>query len=125
MSYMASNKKESKMDKNSIIKFVKRQDEEKVAFSLKLPASLKDQLQEISEKESISMNALIVAALNSFIDDDCGKTIRGLKSLLMDAQKFVDFNEEKEYANIGSPEDHEAFFKRIALRDAIHNVFIN
>lgn len=63
------------MDKKSIIKSVKRQEEEKVAFSLKLPASLKDQLQILAESESISMNSLIIATLQSFIDDDCGKKL--------------------------------------------------
>jgi hypothetical protein len=66
------------MDKSSIIQSVKRQEEDKVGFSLKLPASLKDQLQEISEKESISMNSLIIAVVQSFIDDDCGKKLRDL-----------------------------------------------
>jgi predicted transcriptional regulator len=64
------------MDKNRIIKSVKRQEEEKVAVSLKLPASLKDQLQTIAEKESISMNSIIVAVIQSFIDDDCGKKLQ-------------------------------------------------
>lgn len=113
------------MDKNSIIKSVKRQDEEKVAFSLKLPASLKDQLQEISEKESISMNGLIVAALQSFIDDDCGVTIKKLKGLLMSAQKYVDFDDELEYEHISSKSDHQEFNKRLDLRNAINSVFIN
>lgn len=67
------------MDKNSIIKSVKRQEEEKVAVSLKLPASLKDQLQTIAEKESISMNSLIVAVVQSFIDDDCGVKIKQME----------------------------------------------
>lgn len=67
------------MDKNSIIKSVKRQEEEKVAVSLKLPASLKDQLQAIAEKESISMNSLIVAVIQSFLDDDCGIKIKQME----------------------------------------------
>ncbi|MDP3586849.1 MAG: hypothetical protein Q8R58_02250 [Sulfuricurvum sp.] len=113
------------MDKNSIIKSVKRQDEEKVAFSLKLPASLKDQLQEISEKESISMNALIVAALNSFIDDDCGVTIRKLKSLLMRAKEYVDFDDEATFAQLTSYEDQQQFQKHYDLCQEINNVFIN
>lgn len=70
------------MDKSKIIKAVKRQEEEKVAVSLKLPASLKEQLQTVGEKESISMNSLIVATLQSFIDDDCGKELREAKGLL-------------------------------------------
>ncbi|MBU0721496.1 hypothetical protein KJ877_09145 [bacterium] len=72
------------MDKNKIIKSVKRQEEEKVAVSLKLPASLKEQLQKLGEKESISMNSLIVATLHSLIDDDCGKELREAKSLLLE-----------------------------------------
>lgn len=113
------------MDKNSIIKSVKRQDEEKVAFSLKLPASLKDQLQEISDKASISMNGLIVASLQSFVDDDCGETIKKLKSLLMSAQKYVDFDDESAYEHITSKEDHQEFNRRLDLRNAINSVFIN
>lgn len=70
------------MDKNKIVKSVKRQEEEKVAVSLKLPASLKEQLQKLGEQESISMNALIVATLHSLIDDDCGKELREAKGLL-------------------------------------------
>lgn len=70
------------MDKNKIIKSVKRQEEEKVAVSLKLPASLKEQLQKLGEKESISMNSLIVAVLQSFVDDECGKQWRAAKVLL-------------------------------------------
>lgn len=112
------------MDKNSIIKSLKRQDEEKVAFSLKIPASLKDDLQTISEKENVSMNGLIVAALQSFIDDDCGNTIRKLKGLLMSAQKYVDFNEEMEYERIGSKEDHDEFFKRVDLRNEINKTLL-
>lgn len=72
------------MDKNKIIKSVKRQEEEKVAVSLKLPASLKEQLQKLGEKESISMNSLIVATLHSLIDDDCGKELREAKGLLLE-----------------------------------------
>lgn len=72
------------MDKNKIIKSVKRQEEEKVAVSLKLPASLKEQLQKLGEKESISMNSLIVATLQSLIDDDCGKELREAKGLLLE-----------------------------------------
>ena len=63
------------MNKNKIIQSVKRQEEEKVGFSLKLPASLKNQLQKVAETESISMNALIVATLQSMIDDECGKEL--------------------------------------------------
>lgn len=113
------------MDKNSIIKSVKRQDEEKVAFSLKLPASLKDHLQEIAEKESISMNALIVAALNSFIDDDCGVTIRKLKSLLMRTKEYVDFDEEAAYEKLTSYEEQQQYLKHCDLCQEINNVFIN
>lgn len=72
------------MDKNKIIKSVKRQEEEKVAVSLKLPATLKVELQKLAEKESISMNSLIVATLHSLIDDDCGKELREAKGLLLD-----------------------------------------
>ena len=45
------------MNRNKIVSAVKRQEEEKVGFSLKLPISVKEELQKISEKESISMNS--------------------------------------------------------------------
>ncbi len=77
------------MDKNKIIKSVKRQEEEKVAVSLKLPASLKFELQKVAERESISMNSLIVATLHSFIDDDCGKALREAQSLLFSVYGYM------------------------------------
>ena len=82
------------MDKSKIIKSVKRQEEEKVAVSLKLPASLKEQLQKIGEQESISMNALIVATLHSMVDDDCGKQLRNAKSLLFSMEGDIRNNLE-------------------------------
>ena len=77
------------MDKNKIIKSVKRQEEEKVAVSLKLPASLKSELQKVAEQESISMNSLIVAILHSFVDDDCGKALHEAQSLLFSVYGYM------------------------------------
>lgn len=77
------------MDKSSIIKSAKGHEEEKVGFSLKLPKNLKDQLQEVSEKESVSMNALIVATLQAMINDECGKELKQAKNLLLDYRKIV------------------------------------
>ncbi|MDD5156865.1 hypothetical protein [Sulfurimonas sp.] len=60
------------MDKLKIIESVKKNSADKTAFSLKLPSSLKDDIQKICIKESISMNSLIVAVLSDFVkDDDC------------------------------------------------------
>lgn len=88
------------MDKSRIIKSAKRQDEEKVGFSLKLPKSVKDQLQTLSEKESVSMNALIVAALQSMIDDECGKELKNAKSHLIDHRNSMqDFISAIDVAN--------------------------
>ena len=70
------------MNRNKIVSTVKRQEEEKVGFSLKLPISVKEELQKISEKESISMNSLIVATLQSMIDDECGQQLLIAKTLL-------------------------------------------
>jgi hypothetical protein len=71
------------MDKSSIIKSVQGQDEEKVGFSLKLPKSLKEDLQSLCEEKSISMNALIVATMQALINDDCGKQLTVMKKLLL------------------------------------------
>lgn len=72
------------MDKSNIIKSLKGQDEEKVGFSLKLPKSLKEELHSLCEKESVSMNALIVATLQSFVNDECGKSLKVAKSILLE-----------------------------------------
>ena len=76
------NTKEDTMNRNKIVSAVKRQEEEKVGFSLKLPISVKEELQKISEKENISMNSLIVATLQSMIDDECGQQLLIAKTLL-------------------------------------------
>ena len=101
------------MNKNKIIQSVKRQEEEKVGFSLKLPASLKNQLQKVAEAESISMNALIVATLQSMIDDECGKEIALAKSLLSDYKNDLSLNIErlKEY---GIDEDNQKDFEKLS-----------
>lgn len=83
------------MDKNGIIKSVKRQEQEKVAFSLKLPASLKDQLQEISEKESVSMNSLIIAVLQSFINDECGEKLKKATRFAIEYKETLSSNFEE------------------------------
>jgi len=72
------------MDKSNIIKSLKGQDEEKVGFSLKLPKSLKEELHSLCEKESVSMNALIVATLQSLVNDECGKSLKVAKSILLE-----------------------------------------
>lgn len=78
------------MDKKSIIQAARGQEEEKVGFSLKLPKGLKDKLQEVSEKENVSMNALIVATLQAMLDDECGKQLRLAKNLLLDYRKMLE-----------------------------------
>ncbi len=78
------------MDRSSIIKSAKRHEEEKVGFSLKLPKNLKDQLQEVSEKELVSMNALIVATLQAMLDDECGRNLKQAKNLLLDYRKMIE-----------------------------------
>lgn len=107
------------MNKNKIIQSVKRQEEEKVGFSLKLPASLKNQLQKLAESESISMNALIVATLQSMIDDDCGREIDKYekdvviaKSLLSDYKNDLAFNIEK-MEDFGVDEDNVIEFNKL------------
>lgn len=78
------------MDRKSIIQSAKGHEEEKVGFSLKLPKGLKDQLQEVSDKEKVSMNALIVATLQAMMDDECGKQLRLAKKLLLDYRKTLE-----------------------------------
>jgi hypothetical protein len=107
------------MDKNSIIKSVKRQEEEKVAFSLKIPASVKEQLQIISDNESVSMNSLIVATLQSFIDDECGSELRHAKSLLNNVKPFLANNLEDDYERATDPEEFEVLGKKSALLNSI------
>ena len=64
------------MDKRKITSKVKRVDEDKVAVSLRLPKSLKDELQAYSDKEGISMNGLIIETMYSLLDDECGTKLR-------------------------------------------------
>ncbi|WP_310442353.1 hypothetical protein [Sulfurimonas sp.] len=110
------------MDKNKIIKSVKRQEEEKVAVSLKLPASLKEQLQSIGEKESISMNSLIIATLQSFVDDECGKQLRSAKVLLNDLYGRV-LNEIENIKGYGlDPDNIEYYNAQIDLKHQIEEI---
>lgn len=77
------------MDRSKIISTVKRQEEEKIGFSLKMPISLKEQLQTLAQSESISMNALIVTTLQSMLDDECGKQLAVARTLLSSSKEIV------------------------------------
>ena len=78
------------MNKKKILSTLKKQEEEKVGFSLKLPVSLKEQLQKLSETENVSMNALIVATLESMINDECGKQLILAKTLLAETRNELE-----------------------------------
>ncbi|UFS62991.1 hypothetical protein LOH54_02430 [Sulfurimonas sp. HSL-3221] len=54
------------------------QDEEKVGISLKIPKSLKERLQDYSEQQSVSMNALISAFIELGLDDDYEQLLQGI-----------------------------------------------
>lgn len=110
------------MDKNSIIKSVKRQEEEKVGFSLKLPSSLKDQMQSIAERESVSMNSLIVATLQSFIDDECGIQLNHSKDLLKSARSYLIQDIEENFDRATDQEEFEVLGKKQALVNSINTL---
>lgn len=99
------------MDKKSIIESVKRQEEEKVGFSLKLPSSLKDQLQSLAESEKISMNALIVATMQSLLDDECGKKLSIAKNLLVDYKSYLS-NSISDLEEIGIDPDNANSYEK-------------
>lgn len=100
------------MDRNKIVSSVKRQEEEKIGFSLKMPISLKEQLQTLAESESISMNSLIVATLQSMIDDECGKQLRMARTLLLSTKKLVEESIDNINAN-GLDADNVAKFSEL------------
>ena len=56
------------MSLNDAIKHAKAQEQEKEAISLKVPASLKQQLQKIAEENSVSMNNLISSILHDVLN---------------------------------------------------------
>ncbi|MDK9694213.1 MAG: hypothetical protein OEL19_08220 [Sulfurimonas sp.] len=82
------------MNRTKIIATVKSQEEDKVPFSLKLPASLKEEIQTLAEKESISMNSLVVATLQSLINDDCGRELDSLSTKLNLATEIISYVED-------------------------------
>lgn len=107
-----TNIKGDTMDRNKIVSTVKRQEEEKVGFSLKLPISVKEELQKISEKENISMNSLIVATLQSMIDDECGQQLLIAKTLLTN-YKFNVAKEIETIEDIGLDGDNVEYYQKM------------
>lgn len=110
------------MDKKSIIQAVQQQEEEKVGFSLKLPAGLKDELQQIASDESISMNALIVATLQSLVRDDCGKSLKLARGILLDCRTSTvnTFNRIETKNGAYSDEDEARY--ATSLQNRIHKI---
>ena len=113
------------MDKNRIITAVKRQEEEKVAVSLKLPKSLKEQIQNLADSEKISMNSLIVATLHSMIDDDCGKKLATANAILSSMLTLLQKN-ITDIDNEGIDEDNiQEYLNYKRQIDQIHNAIKN
>ena len=102
------------MDRNKIVSTVKRQEEEKVGFSLKLPISVKEELQKISEKENISMNSLIVATLQSMIDDECGQQLAIARTLLSTYKSRI-VRELEQYEYEGLDPDSYEYYNKISF----------
>ena len=104
------------MNRNKIVSAVKRQEEEKVGFSLKLPISVKEELQKISE-----MNSLIVATLQSMIDDECGQQLLIAKTLLTN-YKFNVAKEIETIEDIGLDGDNVEYYqKMLDVKKQIHD----
>ena len=113
------------MDKNRIITAVKRQEEEKVAVSLKLPKSLKEQIQVLADSENISMNSLIVATLHSMIDDDCGKRLATSNTILSNMLPLLQKN-ITDIDNEGLDEDNiQEYLSYTSQIDQIRNAIKN
>ena len=113
------------MNRNKIVSTVKRQEEEKVGFSLKLPISVKEELQKISEKENISMNSLIVATLQSMIDDECGQQLLIAKTLLTEYRlKVAKEIEDIDYIGIDG-DNVEYYQKMLDIKKQIHDFLKN
>ena len=113
------------MNRNKIVSTVKRQEEEKVGFSLKLPISVKEELQKISEKESISMNSLIVATLQSMIDDECGQQLLIAKNLSTEYRlKVAKEIEDIDYIGIDG-DNVEYYQKMLDIKKQIHDFLKN
>ena len=113
------------MNRNKIVSAVKRQEEEKVGFSLKLPISVKEELQKISEKENISMNSLIVATLQSMIDDECGQQLLIAKTLLTEYRlKVAKEIEDIDYIGIDG-DNVEYYQKMLDIKKQIHDFLKN
>jgi len=108
------------MDKSSIIKSARGQEEEKVGFSLKLPKNLKNQLQALSEKESVSMNALIVATLQSMINDKCGKDLKLAKNILIPYRESL--LEENHQLNLHGISNEELESRYESNQSSINNI---
>lgn len=111
------------MNKKKIINSVKMQEEEKVAISLKLPVSLKSGIQKLAESESISMNALIVATLQSMINDDCGKQLAQATPILLEYQSILSKGiEDFDINNVFDKEDYERFERSEATIKQIYEI---
>ena len=111
------------MNRSKIVSSVKRQEEEKVGFSLKLPISLKEELQKLAEKESISMNALVVATLQSMIEDECGQKLVVANNLLSE-YKIQVVREIELLDEHGVDEDNVQHYQKMKTTNSQINDFL-
>lgn len=79
------------MDLNKAIKMAKGEEEEKVSVSLKLPTTLKTQLQEVADTNSVSVNALVNSIIDLAINGNNDEVID--KSLYKELTSLIDYME--------------------------------
>ena len=100
---------------DNAIKKAKDQESEKVAISLKVSAKLKEQLQELADKNNISLNGLCASILESALDgnfDEQGtmkliETLNNARTTLEQAEKFINDGEFRIEATNGVIIDFE------------------
>jgi len=78
------------MDKLNIIKKSKQIEEDREGISLKLPVSLKKEVQDTAKEVNVTMNTLITETLKSMVNNEAGTKIEQGKKIIRDYKKSLE-----------------------------------
>ena len=83
------------MSLENALKFAKNIGAEKVPFRFQFPVDIKEDFEELCEKQNVSMTDMILGLIKSAIDEDRGLTNVSVVNIINKIEKL-----EKEYINL-------------------------
>lgn len=101
--------------KSSIIRNLKKDNEEQIGFSLRLPATVKTDFQKLADNHNVSANSLYVEVLKEFLYGNISKNEQKIIRFLKDYKTILS-RELEEIEENNLEEDQKEYYEATVIR---------